>query len=228
MKKIMTIALLAMFANATFAQSALELAKQQAELKAYQMKALNAKPTKDAKKQAKQFKKEGWTVPAGEKSIEQQITESHVYGEELMADRAGNAVKRYITHTAIQAANTYNAGYASARANALTELGGMLKTNLIAAIETQLNNEGKSAIDAVSVDKFNQKARYIVDETLTNSIPMLTIYRRLPNNNFEVQVRLAFDKKNLIESLKAKMQKELEIEGNKLTDIVEQAVNRVN
>ena len=101
------------------------------------------------------------------------------------------------------------------------------QTNLIAAIETQLNNEGKSAIDAVSVDKFNQKARYIVDETLTNSIPMLTIYRRLPNNFFEVQVRLAFDKKNLIESLKAKMQKELEIEGNKLTDIVEQAVNRV-
>lgn len=37
MKKIMTIALLAMFANATFAQSALELAKQQAELKAYQI-----------------------------------------------------------------------------------------------------------------------------------------------------------------------------------------------
>ena len=91
----------------------------------------------------------------------------------------------------------------------------------------QLNNEGKSAIDAVSVDKFNQKARYIVDEALTNSIPMLTIYRRLPNNNFEVQVRLAFDKKDLMESLKAKMQQELKIEGDKLTDIVEQAVNRV-
>ena len=56
---------------------------------------------------------------------------------------------------------------------------------------------------------------------------MLTIYRRLPNNNFEVQVRLAFDKKNLIEGMKAKMQKELEIEGDKLTEIVEQAVNRV-
>ena len=166
-------------------------------------------------------------MPAGEKSIEQQITESHVYGEELMADRAGNAVKRYITHTAIQAASTYNAGYAAARANSLTELGGFLKTNLIAAIETQLNNEGKSAIDAVSVDKINQKARYIVDEALTNSIPMLTIYRRLPNNNFEVQVRLAFDKKDLMESLKAKMQQELKIEGDKLTDIVEQAVNRV-
>ena len=56
---------------------------------------------------------------------------------------------------------------------------------------------------------------------------MLTIYRRLPNNNFEVQVRLAFDKKDLMESLKAKMQQELKIEGDKLTDIVEQAVNRV-
>ena len=90
-----------------------------------------------------------------------------------------------------------------------------------------MHNEGKSGADAVSVDKFNQKARYIVDEALTNSIPMLTIYRRLPNNNFEVQVRLAFDKKDLMESLKAKMQQELKIEGDKLTDIVEQAVNRV-
>lgn len=227
MKKIISVALLAMIANVTFAQSALELAKQQAELKNFQMKMLNAKPSKDAKKQAKDFKKEGWTVPAGEKSIEQQITESFVYGEELMADESGNTMKRYLTHSAIQTANTYNAGYAAARANALTELGSLLKTRLVAAIETKLENSSKSTVVAVSVDKFNQRAHYIVDETLTNTIPLLTIYRRLPNNSMEVQVRLAIDKKALMAELKSKMQQELEIEGDKLSDIVREVVKNL-
>lgn len=61
----------------------------------------------------------------------------------------------------------------------------------------------------------------IVDQTLTNAIPVLAIYRRLPNNNFEVQVRIAFDKKELIARIKRNMQQELEKDGDKLYDIVD-------
>ena len=65
----------------------------------------------------------------------------------------------------------------------------------------------------------------IVDQTLTNSIPVLTIYRRLPNKNFEVQVRIAFDKKDLITRIKRSMRKELEADGDKLLDIVDRAID---
>ncbi len=224
MKKIFSFMVMALIATTSFAQSATQLAKQQAELNAIHMKMLNAKPTKNAKKQAKDLKKEGWTVPAGEKSIEQQITESQLYGAELMTDENGNTTKRFILETAVQTAGTYNAGYAAARANAQAELAAMLKTQIVSAMQGKLDNSQNSSVTAVTIDKFNQRSRAIVDETLSNSLPVLAVYRRLQNNNFEVQVRIAFDKKELTARLKRNMQKELESEGDNLGSLVDEVV----
>ena len=57
MKKMISMMVVALMATATFAQSAKELAKQQRELNEINMKMLNAKPSKDAKKQAKAYKR---------------------------------------------------------------------------------------------------------------------------------------------------------------------------
>mgnify|MGYP007069900433 CR=1 FL=1 len=207
-----------MMATTTFGQTAAELAKQQAELNAIHMKMLNAKPSKDAKKQAKELKSEGWTAPAGEASIESQITKSQLYGEELMTDVNGAITKRFIMQTAIQTSGTYNAGYAAARSSAQVELAAMLQTEIVAAMQQKLDNAQQSSVMAMSIDKFNERVKSIVDQTLTNSIPVLAIYRRLSNNNFEVQVRIAFDKKELAARLKQNLLKELEEEGDGILD----------
>ena len=214
MKKNLLAICMLLVASTSFGQSALELAKQQQELESFNKKILNAKPTKAAKKQAKELKSEGWTVPAGEPSIEQQVTKSQLYGEELMAADDGSTTKRFLMHTAIQTAGTYNVGYAAARASALAEVAGMIKTQLVSSVKVKQDNSQTSAITATTVDKFNQKIDAIVDETLTNSIPMLSIYRRLQNGNFEVQVRLAYDKKEIMARMKKSMQRELENEGD--------------
>lgn len=224
MKRFFSLLTVVMIATATFAQSAVELAKQQKELNNISMKMLKMKPTKSAKKQAKVLKKEGWSVPAGEKSIEQQITESQLIGAELMKDENGATVKRFILQTAIQVAGTYNAGYAAARSNAQTELASMLTTQIVAAMQSKLDNSQSSSITAVTVDKFNERAKQIVDGTLTNSMPVVSIYRRLENGNVEVQVRMAFDKKEISSRLKRNMQKELEAEGDKLNSIVDEVI----
>jgi len=52
---MMAIAIATATATAAFAQGAKELAKQQRELNEINMKLLNAKPSKDAKKQEKQL-----------------------------------------------------------------------------------------------------------------------------------------------------------------------------
>jgi len=214
-----------MATSVMFGQSALELAKQQQELEAFNKKILNAKPTKAAKKQAKELQKAGWTVPAGEKSIEQQVTMSQLYGEELMATEDGSTTKRFLMHTAMQISGTYNVGYAAARANALAEVASMIKTQLVTSISVKQGNSQTSAIEATTVDKFNQKVDAIVDQTMTNGIPMLSIYRRLPNGNFEVQVRLAFDKKEILSRMKKGMQKELEQEGDALISVAQDVIN---
>lgn len=213
-KMILMVAAVLMTSTAVNAQSAIELARQQKELNDINRKMLNQKPTKDAKKQAKELKKEGWVVPAGELSIEQQLTNSQLYSAELMADENGAPTKRFIMQTAIQTAGSYNSGYAAARTAAMTELAGLLKTEIVSAFQQKLDNAQNSSINATTVDKFNQRTKGIIDQALTNSISCVKIYRRLPNNNFEVQVQLAFDKKELAARLKRNMQKELEQEGD--------------
>lgn len=221
MKKILFFVAAFMIAATATALTAIELAQQQQELNAINMKMLNAKPTRQAKKQAKELKAEGWTVPAGDVDIAQQVTKSQLYSAELITDEDGNITKRYIMQTAQQTAGTYNAGYAAARAAAQTELAAMLKTELVSAMQQKLDNSQSDALSATTIDKFNERSRMIVDQTLTNAIPVLSIYRRLPNNNFEVQLRIAFDKKELMARIKRNMQRELEKEGDKLNEVVD-------
>ena len=225
MKKYFFLMALAMTTTTSFAQSAIELAKQQMELNDINRKLLNQKPTKSAKKQAKEYKKEGWVVPAGEQTIEQQLTTSQLYGAEKMADENGTPTNRYIQQTAIQTAGSYNAGYAAARSSAQVELAALLETEIVSAMQSKIDNSQSSAINATTVDKFNQRTKAIVDQALTNSIPCVKIYRRLQNGNFEVQVRLAFDKKELAARLKRNMQKELEEEGDELNGLVDEILS---
>lgn len=206
------------------AQTAKELAKQQQELNEINRKMLNAKPTKEAKKQAKQLKKEGWQVMAGERSLEQMITNSLLYGEELMADETGAPTKRFIIQSSMSTAATFNSGKAQAKATAVSDLAGLLQTQIAAAMQQKIDNAQTSAIDAMTVDQFNMRAKSIVEGTLTNLQPFMTIYRRLPNNNFEVQVRLAVDKKELQARLKRNMLKEMEKEGDELNSIVDDVI----
>ena len=225
MKKMFFMLVAAMMCSMTMtAQSALELAKEQRKLNEVNTKMLNQKPTRDAKKQARKLKKEGWVVPVGEKTIEKQLTESQLLGEELMVDETGSPTRRYIQHTASQVAGTYNAGYAAARNAAIVELASNLKTQVAAAMQAKLDNSQTSSINAVTIDKFNERAKAIVDASLTNTRAVVAIYRVLRNNNYEVQVRLAYDKKELAASLKRKMQQELEMEGDELNDLVDEVI----
>lgn len=208
------------------AQSAKQLAKEQQELNEINMKFLNGKPSKDAKKQEKNLIKEGWMVPAGGKTIAKQITETQLLGEELMADENGNPTKRYIIRSAQSVAGTFNAGVATARANAQVELSAMLETKVAAAMETKLDNQQNSAISAVTVEKFHERAKSIIDASLKNTRTVLSIYRITSGNNYEVQLQVAYDKKVLSTLLKKKLHEELEKEGDEdLNDIVDDVLN---
>lgn len=211
---IILMAIAILYGVTTSAQSAKELAKQQQELNEINLKLLNSKPTKDAKKQEKKLRKEGWLVPAGDKTIAKQIMETQLLGEELIADETGNPTKRFIIRSSQAIAGTYNAGVAAARSNAQVELASMLETKVAAALETKLDNQQNTAITANTVEKFHERAKAIIDAALTNTRTTLSIYRVNVQNNYEVQIQLAFDKKELSARLKRIIQKELEMEGD--------------
>lgn len=224
MKKMISFLTMVAIATMSFAQSATELAKQQREQNAEYMKLLNIKPSKSAKKQAKIYKKEGWEVPAGESDLAIQITKAELMGQELMKDEEGNVTNRYYMHTAIATSGTYNSGYASVRANALAEVASMMKTQLVAAWKAKNDNNQNSSTSVISNDQITQRMGGIVDETITNAIPTVKMYRRI-GNNFEIQLQVAFDKKELSARLKRGMKEKLEAEGDQLNALVDEMLN---
>lgn len=226
MKKMISMLVVAMMAMPMFGQNPAELAKQQEKLNKANRKLVETKTTKSAEKMAKELKKEGWTVPAGESSIAAQITKSELFAAEQMADETGAPTSRYIMQPGMSTGGTYNAAYAAARSAAQLELAALIKTELVAIMEQKLDNDQSGSITALTVEKFNERAKAIVDETLTNTVPFMRIYRRLPNNNIEVQVRIAFDKKELAARIKRNLRKQLEAEGDKLLESVDEVFNK--
>ena len=228
MKKILTmLAMVLLTTAASYAQSAIELARQQRELDKINMDLLKMKPTKEAKKQAKQWKKDGWVVPVGGNDLARQITRSQLMSAELMADENGQAIKRYIIHTATVTSGSESVGYASARSQCQQEIASMLQTKVAAAIQSKADNAQNSAIDATTVDKFHQRAKSIFDATLTMMNPLIHIYRVLPNNKYQVQVTVAYDKKEMKARLKRQLQQQLEEEGDAMGDELNDVVNEV-
>lgn len=224
MKKIMIMVLMAIVAcTAVDAQSALDLAKQKKAQNKEYMGLVNAKPSKAAKKRAKELMKEGWRPVGSGASIEHQISNDQLLAEELMADENGNPMFRYLQHSATAVAGTQTAAFAAARTACLMEIQSLIETRIAAAMEQKLDNAQSSAINAITVDKFHQRAKAIIDGVFTDGLSGLNIYRVLPNNNYEVQVTISYDKQQVSSRLKMLLQRQLEMEGDaELNGIVDQ------
>lgn len=188
-------------------------------------------PVKLTKKQAKKLKKEGWTVTVGHPDIETQLLHAAKYENEMMTDEKGRTINRYIMQTAMQTARSYNAAFASARTAAQAEVAAVLKTRIKAAMIKTIESKQTSRINASTVDAFDEKAEAIVDETLKNSKPVINIFRNLPNQTVEVQIRLAFDRTEIAEDVKSNMIHQLNIGSGSDTDqilcgLVDESINQ--
>ncbi len=197
MKRILLLGFAALLTLTASAQTAEELAARQASLDSLFQAMLNAKPSKEAKAEAKRLEKEGWKAQEGEKSILQQIHESQVMAQEQMIAADGSLAERFLMQTAIQTSASYATGYATARAKAQALLGGMIETKVKSEIQTRLKNEQLAGGGAYSEAEFKQRIQTMVKQTMRNTIPVMCLYRQLPNNLYEVQLRLAVDGKAL-------------------------------
>ena len=197
MKRIVLMSIAALFAVTVKAQTTEQLAAQQASLDSIFQVMLDAKPSKEAKAEAKRLEKEGWKPQEGEKGILQQIHESQVMAQGQMVAADGSLSERFLMQTAIQTSASYATGYATARAKAQALLSGMIETKVKTEMQARLKNEQLAGDGASSDAEFKQKIQTLVRQSLKGCIPVLCLYRQLPNNLYEVQLRLAIDGKNL-------------------------------
>ena len=137
--------------------------------------------TKEAKKQAKSFKKEGWTVADGEKSMEQQVADFLYYTNN----------SDYVVESATQKSKAYHLGFRSANEKAKGAIARRLNT-IIASSTTvsQTNLEGGDG-QVESQVALDSRIKSISQETLSGAFPVLVLSRQLPDGTCEVQVHLA-------------------------------------
>ena len=159
--------------------------------------------TKEAKKEAKKLKKEGWQVPAGAFSMERQLTKAYMLQEETDADYH----PKYIIGQAISGGSFYDAAKMQAVELAKAELAGNIATDLTTLVNLKLGNQ------QISADKAS-----LVSQKLGSTIPLSELFRTKGDGSVEVQIRLAYDKKKGIKDALDAIDSELEAEGVSLEE----------
>ncbi len=212
MKKLILFGLgLLLLTSTGYAQNTKEQRKEREAITKMSDKELKAKVSRDVKKQAKAFKKQGWQVNVGALSLEKQIEKAQRMQYEYNDDNS----PKYFMGEMTAKAQSYAAAKAQALAFAKEDLAGMIATEVTALVENTRANEQISATDAASIAKTVQAGKQLIAQRLTNVIPVVEVYR-MDGKLYEVQTRIFYDRNIALQAAKQVVRQELEKDGQKL------------
>lgn len=219
MKKILFIAIAAILATSSAFADVKEEKLNYKERKAlYSMTRdqLDAKVSKATKKEAKRLNKEGWKVAPGQLPMEQQLERSYMmamqYDEQMMP--------KYIPGTGTSVGENYDAAKVQASALAVQALAGTISQEVAAMIENTVDNKQLTAGEAASVVKTLSNSASLIEQKIGRTIPVVEMYRVLPNGNKEVQVIIYYSGTEAKEAALNAIRTELENMNDAVRDYV--------
>jgi len=217
MNKIGIIIVMALFAmsSVTFAQTQKDIAKERKEIAKMTKSQVNAKATKDARKDAKKFTKEGWLVTPGTLPLEKQLDKSYQMQYELDE----NLFPKYIKGEAMSIGENYDAAKMQALELAKQNLAGQVQTEVTALIENTVANRQLASEEAASITESVLASKNLISQSIGRVIPVVEAYRTTKNNkNKEVMVVIFYNSEMAMEAAKKAIRKDLEDKGSKLHD----------
>lgn len=152
-------------------------------------KDLEKKALKEARKQAKQLEKEGFSTPVGKLPLAKQLETSWQKQAEL--DMDGNPYWYIASSRAI--GGNQSAAALQATNAAKLELAGQIQTKVAQLIEAKVANDDMGQEDAASLSNMVAASKSIISGTLGRVIPLVEVFRTLPNKNVEVHVTLGYN-----------------------------------
>ena len=204
--------LLGLSSTSVYAQMTKEQIKQREEINKLSKEALNEKVNKDAKKEAKRLKKEGWMPIAGGLPLERQL--DRAFKMQYEYDDKGDLA--WYWGAAQTPGAVIDAAKIQATDMAKQDLIGNLQTEFTALIESKVANEQLNEEDAASAQKTVSASKSLLSQSLGRTITVVTAYRVNKNKQKEVMVRVAYSTKEARERAKAVIRQALEKEGNAL------------
>lgn len=215
MKKIMIATMALLFAFGTtdcLAQSTKELLKERKELMKASKAELNEKASKDARKEAKKFKKEGWQTAPGALPLEKQLDRSYLMQMEFDEDM----FPKYLMGEAMSIGSNYDAAKMQALELAKQNLAGQIQTEVTALIENTVANEQLEAEQAASITRSVMASKNLISQSIGRTITVMEVYRTLENKNKEVLVRIAYNSDMAKKAALKAVKEDLETKGDDL------------
>ena len=146
-------------------------------------------------KQIKTVVKDGWKVKSGKPSMVKQLTDYYLKISELNSD----GYEKWITGESISAGVSYDACKALAMTCAKEEISRKIQNDLAAQLYQELadkqitDNEIESHINHIITNNGKD-----LDVIISQSLPLIDMYRNTTNGNVEVMIRLAVSTDNLL------------------------------
>ena len=165
------------------------LGKDRKSLQKYEKvlnKDLKKKALKEARKEAKRLTKEGFRTPVGKLPLDKQIEDAWQKQAEL--DMEGNPYW-YVASARVIAGNQ-SAAVLQATNAAKIDLEGQIQTKVTQLIEEKTANDDMGQEEAASLKSMVATSKSIISGTLGRTVPLVEVYRTLPNKNVEVMVTI--------------------------------------
>lgn len=151
-------------------------------------KDLHKKAIKEARKEAKNLEKEGFKTPVGKLPLAKQLEAAWEKQAEL--DMDGNPYWYVASARAI--GGNQSAAVLQATNAAKIDITGQIQTKVSQLIEAKVSNEDMGLEEAASLSSVIASSKSVISATLGRIIPLVEVYRTLPNQNVEVMVTLGY------------------------------------
>lgn len=151
-------------------------------------KDLEKKAIKAARKEAKKLTKEGFRTPVGKLPLEKQLETA--WQKQAEMDMEGNPFW-YIASSRAIGGNQSSAALQATNA-AKIDLAGQIQTKVSQLIEAKVANDDMGQEEAASLSNVVASSKSIISGTLGRTIPLVEVYRTLPNKNVEVMVTIGY------------------------------------
>lgn len=214
MKKVLFIMSLCLLVGTTmsYAQLSKEQIKERKAIVKSSKSELTMKASKIARKEAKKLTKQGWQIAPGAVPIDKQLDKSYMMQYEYDED----LFPKYIMAEAMSIGENYDAAKMQALELVKQNLAGQIQTEVTALIENTVANKQLEAEEAASVVQTISAAKNLISQSIGRTIPVVEIYRSLPNKNKEVLVRIAYSQEMAKVAAKKAIREDLEKKGEEL------------
>jgi hypothetical protein len=174
---------------------------------------------KQAKKDAKRYRKEGFRTFVGGLPLERQI--ENAWMKTIAEDAAG--LNEYVVANARVIGGNTSGAKMQAIHQAKVEMAGLISSNIASLIESSTTNSELSQQEAASLSKALQASKELITADFGRVSVEIEIYRELPNLNVEVIACLAYSSRQALEIAKKNILQKME-DG---TEVLHQKLDKI-